>query len=65
MSAFNPHVRSGPKLPDCEWCGLRVATTRVYATDACAECADGGRTARIKAYQERLKRAASRKDSAA
>jgi len=45
------------KLPDCGWCGLRIATTSISATPTCRECAKSNK-ARVTAYLQRMRRAA-------
>lgn len=58
IASSSPYVEpSGDKLPDCGWCGLRIATTTVSATPTCRECAKSNK-ARVTAYLQRMKRAA-------
>lgn len=48
------------KLPDCAWCGLRIARHTVHATPTCTECKDGGRAFRVKVSLARFKRGAEK-----
>jgi len=45
-----------PEPTPCAWCGLRQATCKVYATDTCNECRDGGGAFRVEMSLARFKR---------
>lgn len=54
--------QSPQRHPACSWCGLRIGMHRILGdTPTCTECRDGGRHARVKAYNEKLRRAAGSK----
>ncbi len=57
MSAIPIEPRAAAKLPDCAWCGLRIAAEVHQGTWSCRECIDGGRMFRLRMSNERWKRA--------
>ncbi len=48
--------------PDCSWCGLRQGPHKLYGSPTCGECFKGTRTDRVRAYTQRLRRAAERNE---
>jgi len=46
--------------PACGWCGVHPSVTKLYATETCQACRDGGSQHRVRVSLQRWKRSAGR-----